>query len=71
MTEELSGEERRVVQRAGPTIDGAPISYVITSASIVAVLAFVPLSVVVGSGKSFPLSQSIYPAGCWGRWRAR
>jgi hypothetical protein len=46
-------------------VDGAPISYVIALAAVVAVLAFVPLSVVIGSGKSFPMSQAVYPLVGW------
>jgi hypothetical protein len=60
-----AGEERRVVRHAGPTLDGAPISYVVTAAAFVVVLAFVPLSIVIASGASFPLSQSVYPLVGW------
>jgi hypothetical protein len=59
------GKERRVVKHAGPTIDGTPISYIVTAATIVLTLAFVPLSIVLTSGKSFPLSQSIHPLIGW------
>ncbi|MGC9398742.1 MAG: hypothetical protein ACP5HM_06365 [Anaerolineae bacterium] len=65
MNEQLSGEERQVAPHTGPTIDGAPVSYVVTAASIVLALAFVPLSIVLTSGKSFPLSQSVYPLMGW------
>lgn len=65
MNTQPSGIERRVMRYAGPTIDGTPLSYIVTSAALVAVLAFVPLSVVIASGKSFPLSQSIYPLVGW------
>lgn len=65
MNEQFSGEERQVVQHPGPTIDGAPVSYVVTAATIVLALAFVPLSVVITSGRGFPLSQSIYPLMGW------
>jgi predicted membrane protein len=46
-------------------IDGAPIAYIIMLAGVVTGLAFVPLSVVLGSGKSFPMSQGIYPLVGW------
>ncbi len=65
MNEQLSGEERQVVRHAGPTVDGSPVSYVVTAATIVLALAFVPLSIVLTSGKSFPLSQSIHPLMGW------
>ncbi len=60
-----SGEEREVRHLGSATIDGAPVAYVVALAGVIAVLAFVPLSVVLGSGKSFPLSQSIYPLVGW------
>ncbi|MGC9357088.1 MAG: hypothetical protein ACP5GX_04455 [Anaerolineae bacterium] len=60
-----TGEERAIKRRAGATVDGAPISYVIALAAVVAVLAFVPLSIVIGSGKSFPMSQAVYPLVGW------
>ncbi len=53
------------MQHAGPTLDGAPLSYVVTAAAFVIVLAFVPLSIVITSGASFPLSQSVYPLVGW------
>ena len=59
------GEEREVKRSIGVSLDGAPLTYIVTLASAVAVLAFVPLSVVLGSGKSFPLSQGIYPLVGW------
>jgi len=60
-----SGEEREVKAVGGTTIDGAPIAYVVALAAVVTVLAFIPLSVVIGSGKSFPMSQGIYPLVGW------
>jgi len=59
------GEEREVKRSSGVSLDGAPLTYIVTLAATVAVLAFVPLSVVLGSGKSFPLSQGIYPLVGW------
>ena len=59
------GEEREVRRSSGVSLDGAPLTYIVTLAATVAVLAFVPLSVVLGSGKSFPLSQGIYPLVGW------
>ncbi|HUT14652.1 MAG TPA: hypothetical protein VMY98_00210 [Anaerolineae bacterium] len=57
------GEEREVERAGGVTIDGAPIAYIIVWAAIVFGLSFVPLpiSVVLGIGGTFPLSQTVYP----------
>ena len=65
MNFEPSGRERDIQVRESVAIDGAPVSYVIVLAAVVAGLAFVPLSVVLGSGKSFPMSQGIYPLVGW------
>ncbi len=59
------GEERDVKTMGGAAIDGSPIAYIIVLASVVTVLAFVPLSIALGSGKVIPLSQSIYPLLGW------
>jgi hypothetical protein len=58
------GEEREVRQVGGVAIDGAPVAYVVTLAAVVTTLAFIPLSVVLG-GKSFPMSQAVYPLVGW------
>ena len=57
------GEERRVERVGGVTIGGAPIAYIIVWAAIVFGLSFVPLpiSLVLGIGGTFPLSQTVYP----------
>jgi len=55
------GEERKVELVGGAAIDGAPIAYVIVLAAVVAVLSFIPFSVVFAAGGSFPLSQAVYP----------
>jgi hypothetical protein len=54
------GEERQVRLLSGPTIDGAPVAYVVVMAAVVTVLSFVPFSLVFGFGGAFPLSQAIY-----------
>ena len=59
------GSERKVTTMGGAAIDGAPIAYIIVLASVVTVLAFVPFSIVLGSGKGIPLSQSIFPLLGW------
>ncbi|MBD2177447.1 hypothetical protein H6F42_11040 [Pseudanabaena sp. FACHB-1998] len=64
------GIEREVKTMGGAAIDGAPIAYIIVLASVATVLAFIPFSIVLGSGKGIPLSQSIYPLLGWllGPW---
>ena len=65
MSEGPMGEEREVKSLGGTAIDGAPVAYIIVLAAVVTGLAFVPLSAVIGSGKSFPMSQAIYPLIGW------
>jgi hypothetical protein len=57
------GEERKVKRLVGVAIDGAPIVYVVLWAAVIVALSFViiPVSLVLGVGKSFPLSQAVYP----------
>jgi len=61
-SEEPKGEERKVKQIGGVTIDGAPIAYIIVWAAVLAVLSFVPIpvSAVLGIGGTFPMSQAAY-----------
>jgi hypothetical protein len=54
-----SGEERQVVLLGGASIDGAPIPYVIVLAAVVVALSFFPMSVILITGGSFPMSQGI------------
>jgi hypothetical protein len=65
LSETPAGQERQVTPLGGTNIDGAPISYVVVLASVVAGLALIPLSVVLGSGTSFPMSQAVYPMVGW------
>jgi hypothetical protein len=65
VSERPLGEEREVKFLGGTAIDGAPVAYIIVLAAVVTGLAFVPLSAVIGSGKSFPMSQAIYPLIGW------
>jgi len=57
------GEERKVRRVMGVAIDGAPIVYVVIWAAVIVALSFViiPVSVVLGVGKAFPMSQAVYP----------
>lgn len=59
------GSEREVKTIGGAAIDSTPIAYIIVLAAVVTVLAFIPFSIVLGSGKGIPLSQSIYPLLGW------
>ena len=60
-----TGPERNVRLIGGTAIDGAPIAYIIALAAVVAALAMIPLSYVVGGSGSFPLSQAIYGLLGW------
>lgn len=67
-----SGEERRIERHGGATLDGAPVAYVValTAVMIAFTLVPLPLSVVIGFGRSFPLSQGLYGLVGWllGPW---
>lgn len=65
MSQQPLGEEREVKFLGGTAIDGAPVAYIVVLAAVVTGLAFVPLSAVIGAGKSFPMSQAIYPLIGW------
>jgi hypothetical protein len=65
MSERPRGEEREVEFLGGASIDGAPIAYIVVLAAVVTALAFIPFSVVLASGGSFPLSQSIWALMGW------
>lgn len=60
-----AGEERTVTYVGGATIDGAPIAYIVVLAAVCTALAFIPFSVIVALGGSFPLSQAIFPLVGW------
>jgi len=59
------GQERQVQFLGGAAIDGAPVAYIVVLAAVTAALAFIPFSVVLASGGSFPLSQGIFPLIGW------
>ena len=62
-----SGEERKVTYLGGAMIDGAPITYIVVLAAVIMVLALIPIpiSIVIGSGKNFPISQGVFPLMGW------
>lgn len=57
--EQPRGTERIVVNHKGVAIDGAPIAYIVVLASVVTALAFIPFSIQLGLGGSFPMYQGI------------
>jgi len=59
------GKEREVKFLGGTAIDGAPVAYIVVLAAVVAALAFVPFSVVLASGGSFPMSQGVFSLVGW------
>ena len=67
MTDSMSpkGEERKVSSLSSTQIDGAPIAYIIVLAAVVTALSFIPFSLIVGSGGSFPLSQGVLGLVGW------
>jgi hypothetical protein len=60
-----AGKERTIRKIGGLEIDGAPLSYVITLSAVVAALAFIPFSVILVTGGSFPLSQAVLSLLGW------
>ena len=65
MSQRPAGEEREVKFLGGVAIDGAPIAYIVVLAAVVAALSFIPFSVILASGGSFPMSQGIYGLVGW------
>lgn len=66
MTEQNpKGQEREVKNIGGAAIDGAPIAYIVVLAAVVTALAFIPFSVVLASGGSFPMNQGILGLMGW------
>ena len=59
------GPERDVRSLSSTQIDGAPAAYVIVLAAVVTALSFIPFSLILGSGGSFPLSQGVLGLVGW------
>lgn len=59
------GEERKVEFLGGAAIDGAPVAYIVVLAAVVVALSFFPMSVVLATGGSFPMSQGILGLVGW------
>jgi hypothetical protein len=63
MSDQSPSRETEVVAKPGVTIGGAPVAYTAIFAALVAVLAFIPASVVVGGmGGGWPFWDVITPA---------
>jgi hypothetical protein len=60
-----SGKERKVEFLGGASIDGAPVAYIVVLAAVVTALAFIPFSVVLASGGSFPMNQGLFGLIGW------
>jgi hypothetical protein len=54
-----SGRERKVQFLGGANLDGAPVAFIIVLAAVVTALSFIPFSVVIGTGGSFPMSHAV------------
>lgn len=65
-----SGPERSVQFHGSAAIDGAPVAYIVVLAAVVTTLSFIPFSVVLSSGGSFPMSQGVFGLVGWilGPW---
>lgn len=59
------GKEREVKNISGAMIDGTPITYIVVLAAVVTALAFIPFSIVLALGGSFPMSQGIFALIGW------
>jgi hypothetical protein len=60
-----AGQEREIKNIGGASIDGAPIAYIVVLAAVVTALAFIPFSVVMASGGSYPMNQGIFGLIGW------
>ena len=60
-----AGEERKVEFLGGVAIDGAPLTYMIALAAVVVALSFFPMSVILVTGGSFPISQGVLGLVGW------
>lgn len=65
-----AGPERRVEFLGSAAIAGAPVAYVIVLSAVIAVLSFIPFSIVLSGGSSFPMAQGVYALTAWllGPW---
>jgi hypothetical protein len=59
------GPERTVRLLGAASVGGAPVAYVVVLGAVVAVLSFIPFSVALSAGGSFPMAQGVYPLMGW------
>ena len=66
----LRGRERQITFHDAAAIGGAPVAYVVVLATVIAVLSFIPFSIVLSGGSSFPMAQGVYSLNGWilGPW---
>jgi hypothetical protein len=65
MSQAPKGQEREVKFLGGAAIDGAPVAYIVVLAAVAAALCFLPFSVILASGGSFPVSDGVFPLIGW------
>ena len=66
MTEKMpAGDERKIDFLSGVSVDGAPLSYMVALAAVVVALSFFPMSVILVTGGSFPISQGVLGLVGW------
>lgn len=65
MSQRPIGKEREVRFLGGAAIDGAPVAYIVVLGAVVTALSFIPFSVILAAGGSFPMSQGVYPLVGW------
>lgn len=53
------GRERKVQFLGGAQLDGAPVAFIIVLAAVVTALSFIPFSIIIGTGGSFAMSDSV------------
>ena len=65
MSDVPTGREREVEFLGGAAVDGAPVAFIIVMAAVVTALSFIPFSIIIGEGGSFPLSQGVWALVGW------
>lgn len=65
-----SGPERPVRFLGAASIGGAPVAYVVMLSTVITVLSFIPFSIALSTGSSFPMAQGVYSLLGWilGPW---
>ena len=65
-----TGRERHVEFLGSASIGGAPVAYVVMLSAVITVLSFIPFSIALSTGSSFPMAQGAYSLLGWilGPW---